>query len=115
MALQLWRNSRTASVQQPSMSMATIWLGLHRHPWDQAFPADPTAILPAQQALSAITARHGQVLAAVHVNVTVSLAEVIESSSTVEVHAVATVTILVLAVLPVPRKNISLVVLDGMA
>lgn len=114
-ALQQSRNSPIASVWQPSTSMATIWRDLHRHPWDQAFPAGPTAILRAQQALLAITARHGQVLAAVRVNVTVSLAEVIESNSTVEVHDAVTVTILVLVALPVPRRNTSLAVLDGMA
>jgi hypothetical protein len=49
------------------------------------------------------------------VNVTVSLAEGIESNLIVEVHAVVTVTILVPAVLPDPRKNTPLAVLDDMA
>jgi len=49
------------------------------------------------------------------VNVTASLAVAIVSNSTVVVHAVATVMIPVLAVLPVPRKNTYLEVLDGMA
>jgi len=87
--------------------MITIWQDLHLHRLDQVYPVVRTAILRAQQVLSAITALHAQVLVAVPVNATASLVEEIESSSTVEVHAVVTVTILVLVVLPAPieRKN----------
>lgn len=96
--------------------MVTISLDLHHHPLVQVFPAAPTAILQALQVLSAITAHHVQVLVAVHVSVTVSLAEVIESNSTVGVHAVATATIPVLVVLPAPieRKNTYLEALEDM-
>jgi len=95
--------------------MATTQQDPHRHPSDQVSPVAPTAILQAQQVLSAIIVLRAQVLVAVLVNATVSLAEGIVSNSTVEVHAVATVMILALAVLPVPKKNTYLQVLDDMA
>lgn len=96
--------------------MVTISQDLHHHPLAQAFPAVPTAVLQARQVLSAITAHHVQPLVAAHVSVTVSLAEVIGSSSIVGVHAVVTVTIPVLVALqaPIVRKNICLEVLEGM-
>jgi len=75
------------------MSTVTIQPDLHHHPLARAFPVAPTAIPQAQQVPSAVTAHQAQVLVAALVSVMVSLAEVIASSSTVEVHAVATVTI----------------------
>jgi len=111
------RNSRVALVPQPSTSMATILLDLRHRPSAQVSPVALTAILRAQQVLSAITALHAQVHVAVLVNATASLAEEIESSSTVEVHAVATATIPVLVVLPAPieRKSTYLEAHDGTA
>jgi hypothetical protein len=96
--------------------MVTISLDLPHHLLVQVFPAGPTAILRALQVLSAITAHHVQVLVAVHVNVTVSLAEGTVSNSIVGVHAVVTATILVLVVLPAPieRKNTYLEALEDM-
>jgi len=100
------RSSQAASAQQPSpRSTVTILPDPHHHPLDPVSPADPTAILPAPQALSATTALQAQAPVAVHVNVMVSLAEAIESSSTVEDPAVATVTIPAHAVHPIPRPN----------
>jgi len=96
--------------------MVTTWRDPHHRLLVQVFPAAPTAILRALQVLSAITAHHVQVLVAVHVNATVSLAGGTESNSIVEAHAVATVMIPVLVVLPAPieRKNTYLEVLEGM-
>jgi len=96
--------------------MVTISLDPHHHPLVQVCPAAPTAILRALRVLSAITARHVQVLVAVHVNVTVSLVEGTESSSIVGAHVVATATIPVLVVLPAPieRKNTYLEALEDM-
>jgi len=113
-ALPQSRSSRAASVPQPSTTMVTTWRDPHHHPSDLVFQVAPTAILPAQQVLSAITAPHAQVHVAVLVNATASLAEGTVSNSTAEVLAVATVTILVLAVLPALRKNTFLVILADM-
>jgi len=95
--------------------MTTISLDLHHRPWGQASPVAPTAILRALQVLSAITAHHAQVLVAVHVNATVSLAGAIGSNSIVAVRAVATVMTRVPVVLPVKRKNTYLEALEDMA
>lgn len=93
--------------------MATTSLDPHHRPLVQVYPVDPTAILRAQQVPSATTAHHAQVLVAVHVNATVLHAEATESSSTAEVHVVATATIQAHVVPPAPiaRKNIYLGVL----
>jgi hypothetical protein len=100
------RSSQAASAQQLSpRSTVTILPDPHRHLLDPVSPVDPTAILPAPQAPSAITALQAQAPVAVHVSVTVSLAEATESSSTVEDPAVATVTIPAHAVHPIPRPN----------
>lgn len=102
------RSSQAASAQQLSpRSTVTILPDPHLHPLDPVSPADPTAILPAPQAPSATTAPQAQAHVAVHVNVTVSLAEATVSSSTVEDPAVATVTIPALAVPPIPRPSTS--------
>jgi len=109
MAHQQSRNSQAASVRQLlPKSTATIFLVLRHRPLAPVFPVDPTAILQAPQVPSATTALQVQALVAVHVNVTVSLVGAIVLSWTAGAHAVATVTILVLAVHQIQRLNTSL-------
>jgi len=85
----------------------------HRHPLAPAFQAAQIAVLPAQPVLSVITARLARLLWAVPVSVMASPARVTELSSTVGALAVDTVTIPVLAVPQVVKKNITLEVLDA--
>jgi len=108
------RNSLPASAPRPSaMIMATTFPRHPRRPSVPAFQAAQTAAPRAQPALSVTTAHPVPLLWAALVSVMASPARGTESSWTAGARVVATVTILVLAVLPVPRKNTILEALDA--
>jgi len=103
-APQLKSSPAASALLLSTTTMNTIFRPLHHPQLAPVSPAAPTALLPVPPVLSAITAHPAQLWAA-HVNVTVSLAEGIVSSLTVEVLAVVTVTIPALAAPQVARRT----------